>query len=207
MTNIYRVLYNQFDSIKLWFTYKSRSVYKKFYYPYIFKAQNIYYKDIPIIRGPLKIINKGKCFLGSGLVFNSSFLSNPMGLNKQCSIFVEKNGTLRIDDYSGFSGVSIFCKNDIKIGKNLFCGGNVNIWDTDFHSLNYQLRRTHDEDSVSSAPILIGNDVFIGANSTILKGVRIGDRSIIGACSLVTKDVPPDQVWAGNPAKFIRYLL
>ena len=50
----------------------------------------------------------------------------------------------------------------------------------------------------------IENNVFIGANSMILKGVKIGDRSIIGAGSVVTKNVPSDQIWAGNPAKFIR---
>jgi len=50
----------------------------------------------------------------------------------------------------------------------------------------------------------IEDNVFIGANCIILKGVKIGDRSIIGAGSVVTKNVPSDQIWAGNPAKFIR---
>ena len=50
----------------------------------------------------------------------------------------------------------------------------------------------------------IEDNVFIGANCIILKGVKIGDRSIIGTDSVVTKNVPSDQIWAGNPAKFIR---
>ena len=53
-------------------------------------------------------------------------------------------------------------------------------------------------------PVVIGNDVFIGAKSIILKGVIIGENSVIGAGSVVTKSVPANQIWAGNPAKFIR---
>lgn len=54
------------------------------------------------------------------------------------------------------------------------------------------------------APIVIGNDVFIGARSIILKGVTIGDAAIIGAGSVVTKDVPAGAIAAGNPAKIVR---
>ena len=50
----------------------------------------------------------------------------------------------------------------------------------------------------------IKDDVFIGAYSFVLKGVTIGNNSIIGACSVVTKNVPDNEIWAGNPAKFIR---
>lgn len=177
---------------------------KKVYYPLLFKSQDIKYTNIPIIRGKLKIINLGECTFGNGLIFNSSFDSNPIGLHKKCTIYISKSGKLSIDDKSGFSGVSIYCSNSISIGKNLFCGGNVSIWDTDFHSLNYALRRTHDEETVVSLPVNIGDDVFIGANSLILKGVTIGCRSIIGAGSVVTKNIPEDQIWAGNPVKFIK---
>ena len=55
-----------------------------------------------------------------------------------------------------------------------------------------------------SAPVSIGDDVFIGTQVMILKGVNIGERSIIGARSLVVKDVPEGEIWAGNPARFIR---
>ena len=53
-------------------------------------------------------------------------------------------------------------------------------------------------------PITIGNDVWVGGNATILPGVTIGDRCVIGAGSVVTKDVPPDSLAVGNPAKVIR---
>lgn len=54
------------------------------------------------------------------------------------------------------------------------------------------------------APVVIGNDVFIGVKCIILKGVTIGDGAIIGAGSVVTKSIPANQIWAGNPAKYIR---
>ena len=54
--------------------------------------------------------------------------------------------------------------------------------------------------------MIIEDNVFIGAHSTILKGVTIGQNSIIGACSVVTKNIPPNEIWAGNPAKFIKKL-
>lgn len=159
---------------------------------------------MPMIRGKLRIYNYGECELGSNLTFNSTYRSNPAGINKPCSIFVEKTGKLFIDDHSGFSGVSIYCINEITIGKHLFCGANVSIWDTDFHPLDYMARRTDDPQKTKTAPIHIGDDVFIGANSIILKGVTIGDRSIIGAGSVVTKNIPADEIWGGNPAVFIR---
>ncbi|OKS86944.1 acyltransferase [Mucilaginibacter polytrichastri] len=207
MKRIYKICRKIYLDIETWCTYKIRSLCKKIYYPFIFNAQEIEYITIPIIRGKLKINNYGRCVLGTNLVFNSSFVSNPMGLSKQCTIYVSKTGYLSIDNGSGFSGVSIYCSNKIIIGKNLFCGGNVSIWDTDFHSLNYKLRREHDENSIISLPIEIGNDVFIGANSIILKGVIIGDKSIIGAGSVVTKKIPAYEIWAGNPAKFIKKII
>ena len=88
-------------------------------------------------------------------------------------------------------------------------GGNVRIYDHDFHAVNYLARRDSQLDMTQckSAPVVIGDDVFIGANSIILKGVTIGDRSIIGAGSVVSlKEIPPDSLVAGNPARILRNL-
>lgn len=52
--------------------------------------------------------------------------------------------------------------------------------------------------------IVIGENVFIGAGTTVLKGVRIGDNAVIGSCSVVTRDVPDNEIWGGNPARFIK---
>lgn len=79
------------------------------------------------------------------------------------------------------------------------------IYDTEFHSLD-PLSQTSKEDFQyrKKAPVIIKDNAFIGAFSIILKGVIIGENSIIGAGSIVTHSVPDNQIWAGNPAKFIR---
>lgn len=163
----------------------------------------INYASFPIIKGKLLVKNSGNCFLGKDVHFNSTILSNLAGLYKPCTIYVLRGANLIIGDNTGFSGVSIYCTNSITIGAYCNIGVNVGIWDTDFHPLDYLERRVTIE-SAKKAPIVIGNDVFVGANSIILKGVTIGDRSIIGAGSIVTKNIPSDEIWAGNPAKFIR---
>jgi acetyltransferase-like isoleucine patch superfamily enzyme len=152
----------------------------------------------------LSIQKDSKVKLGNNIIFRSATKFNFVGIYKPVSIAVNKNAELSIDDNSGFSGVSIYCSNKIKIGHYVNCGGNVCIWDTDFHPLHFMDRRAHDVAKINSAPISIGDDVFIGANSIILKGVKIGDRAIIGAGSVVSKHIPPDEIWAGNPAKFIK---
>lgn len=76
---------------------------------------------------------------------------------------------------------------------------------TDFHSLNPEIRASNkDSENRLCAPVEIKHNAFIGARCIILKGVTIGENSVIGAGSVVTKSVPANQVWAGNPAKFIR---
>ena len=85
-------------------------------------------------------------------------------------------------------------------------GGNVRIFDHDFHSLDASHRRNGklDREKVRSRPVVVEEDVFIGTNATILKGVHIGARSIVGAGSVVTlREIPADSIVAGNPAKII----
>ncbi len=145
--------------------------------------------------------------IGKNVIFRSNTKSNLVGIYKPVSISVSEKGILNIGDNSGFSGTSIHVINSIIIGKYCNFGGNTAIWDSDFHPLEYQARRIHDVSKIKSVPIVIGDDVFVGANSIILKGVTIGDRSIIGAGSVVSKDIPADEIWAGNPAKFIRKII
>lgn len=83
-------------------------------------------------------------------------------------------------------------------------GGGTCIYDTDFHPLSPEDRLADKNENTVNSPVVIESNVFIGANSTILKGVTIGKNSIIGACSVVTKNIPPNEIWAGNPAKFIK---
>lgn len=168
------------------------------------KHRKVAYDSFPIIKGRIRLYGEGRFIFGKDVKFNCSLGSNFVGLFKTCTVAVLKNASLEIGDHSGFSGVSIYCADKISIGKYVNFGGNVCIWDTDFHPLDYGERRVHNVQQIKSAPIIVEDDVFVGANSIILKGITIGARSIIGAGSVVSKNIPPDEIWAGNPVKFIR---
>lgn len=93
---------------------------------------------------------------------------------------------------------SFLDRGTITIGDNVLIGPNCNIFTTN-HPLESKLRK-----STISKPIVIANDVWIGGNVTILPGITINANSIVGAGSVVTKDVPKNVIVAGNPAKIIR---
>ena len=110
---------------------------------------------------------------------------------------------LTIGNNVGMSSTRMWIRDSVTIGDNVKVGACVLITDTDAHPLDYLARRTSNE-GTKSAPIVIEDDVWVGAHSIILKGVTIGERSIIGAGSVVTKSIPADCVAAGNPCKIIR---
>lgn len=145
----------------------------------------------------------GKIEIGSGCIINSSFLSNLAGLYQR-SVFVARDGAIiRIGDNTGMSGVTLYAKEKIEIGKDCLIGANVKIFDSDFHPADPVIR-LRDSLDCRTAPVRIGNNVFIGANSIILKGVTIGSNSVIAAGSVVTKDVDPGVCVGGNPAKVLK---
>lgn len=148
----------------------------------------------------------GRCNIGKNFRMNNRVLSNPIGRFNRCSIIVGPKGNLRIGNNVGMSSVAIVCEDRVIIGDNVKIGGNVVVYDTDFHSLDSSDRLVKQNDGLNTnrAQVIISDNVFIGAHTTVLKGVVIGENSIIGACSVVTKNVPPNEIWAGNPAKKLR---
>lgn len=127
--------------------------------------------------------------------------------NCRCKIMVEKNANLTIGHDTGFNGVLIYCQDSITIGNYVKVGGGTRIFDTDHHPINWKERREPGNGlRAKHAPIVIEDDVFIGAGCYIMKGVTIGARSIVAAGSVVTKCIPQDEVWGGNPAQFIKRL-
>lgn len=164
-------------------------------------GSNVLFYGRPLLR----ILPGAKIAVGDNVNFVSAPSANLVGLSKRMSIVALQTATLDIRSNTGFSGVSIVCHESITIGHYCNFGGNVWIWDTDFHSLDWQVRRRTSA-GARTRPIVIGDDVFVGANSIILKGVSIGDRSIIGAGSVVSGSIPADELWGGNPARLIRKL-
>lgn len=135
-----------------------------------------------------------------------------------CLEIQRENGTIDVGSNCYIGDHSrIWAAESVKIGNNVLIAHNVNVFDNDTHPIDY-LERRDDADniifkgkrknysSLRSAPVVIGDDVWIGCNSIILKGVEIGEGSIIGAGSVVTKNVPPNTLVAGNPARVVKAL-
>ena len=154
----------------------------------------------------IKLHNTATVLVGNNFYFSSGRCVNALCANKRGAIYATDNAIITIGDHVGMSSTILWCHNRITIGDNVKIGGNCIIMDTDAHNVNYIYRRESKTDNGKDAPIVIEDDVLIGVNSIILKGVTIGARSIIGAGSVVTKDVPADCVACGNPARVVKAL-
>lgn len=147
----------------------------------------------------------GELVIGDFLTANSKFSSNSVGLIQPIFFNISLPGSkIIIGENVGISGSTINAVSRIEIGNNVMIGSGCLISDTDSHSLDYKFRSVRG--MASSKPIIIKDNVFIGARSIILKGVEIGEGAVIGAGSVVSKNVPPFTVFAGNPAVFIKNL-
>ena len=105
------------------------------------------------------------------------------------------------------NGCSLLTAHSVRIGNHCLIAGEVVIRDYDGHPINYSDRRNRKPISdVNIGPVIIEDDVWVGYRATILKGTKVGARSIIAAESVITRDVPPDCVVGGNPAKIIKTL-
>lgn len=120
---------------------------------------------------------------------------------------LEARGTAKIEIGAGSilnnACVIVADGTEIRLGRDVVVGPEVAIYDSDFHSLTPSRRKSG---PAAMAPVLIGDNVFIGTRSTILKGVTIGENSVIGSGSVVTRDVPPNVIAAGNPCRVVRAL-
>ena len=135
--------------------------------------------------------------IGDRCTFNSSSRFNARGINHRCILETGKPGAvLKIGNRCGFSGCSIVADKEVIIGDHVMVGANTCIGDRDDHP---------DRLGTSPQPVHIGNNVFIGMHCIVMKGVTIGDNSIIGVGSIVTKDIPANCIAAGVPCKVIKY--
>lgn len=136
-------------------------------------------------------------FIANNCSFRSAATSNLMGLHCPCMIStLSKNARIVIGHGCGFSGTVIASAKSITLGNGVRCGANTLITDTDWHTDDYR--------AGADAPVVIKDNVWLGYGVKVFKGVRIGENSLIGACSVVTKDIPPNVVAAGNPCRVIR---
>lgn len=144
--------------------------------------------------------------LGDDLELRSWLSSNPLAPYHPV-VLATRTSTAQIivADHCGFTGSTIVAAEQVSIGRRVLLGANATITDTDFHPLRPRDRQI-DILNGRHKPVKIEDDVFVGMNSLILKGVTIGRGSVIGAGSVVTRDVPANVVVAGNPAVVIHEL-
>ena len=132
----------------------------------------------------------------------------------RASMAAEENASIVIGDYSFLSSCSLVCSKKIEIGNRVFIAGGVTIADSDFHPLDAAERvadiialspsgNRESRPLVPAFPVIIEDDVWIGYNATILKGVRVGKGSYVLPGSLVVNDVAAGTTVTGNPAKLI----
>ncbi|MXV52125.1 acyltransferase [Pedobacter sp. HMF7647] len=175
-----------------------------------FALNGVDYQDDFMARG-LPVINvsmKGKLKIGNRFIFHCGRNYNVIGRQQPLYLIVREGAELIIGNNVGISSSAIICQHRIEIEDDVKIGGNVVIYDSDFHSLDAELRKDFykDKANVKTKPVLIRKGAFIGAHAIILKGVTIGENAIVGAGAVVSKDIPANQVWAGNPAKFVKEL-
>ncbi|MBN2521207.1 MAG: acyltransferase [Bacteroidales bacterium] len=163
---------------------------------------NIFF-GLPIIR---KNANKNtRIEIGINNKFRSDKKSNLIGINHACIISANGNDSyIKIGNNCGFSGVTISASKQIMIGDSVKCGANVLITDHNWHNLTPEGNRNTPDPNPK--PIKIEDNVFIGYNTIILKGVTIGKNSIIGAGSVVVKSIPHNVIASGNPCQIIKEL-
>jgi len=148
-----------------------------------------------------------KIEIGGYFTIQSLWYLNRVGYAHPTMLQTEdKNSFIKIGDYLEASGVTLYASKGITIGDHVLLGANTVIVDTDLHPVSVKIRDASDRVNVGKKEIFIGDNVWVGMNCIILKGVHIGKNAVIGAGSVVTRDIPADCVAAGVPAKVIKPL-
>ena len=160
-------------------------------------GKNVIFNGNPIIYRS----SNSSIIIGNGCKFNSAKNSVLIGLPQPCAfVTMDKNAEIIFGNNCGASGVKIAARTKVIIGNNVLLGSGCIILDSDGHHSDLLKRK---QDIIPSRPINIEDNVFIGLQCTILKGVTIGKNSTIGARSVVFNDIPENSIAVGNPCKVI----
>jgi carbonic anhydrase/acetyltransferase-like protein (isoleucine patch superfamily) len=150
-------------------------------------------------------IPSSSILIGKGCAFRSAPWSNQVGLNRACMLSTLREGAeIAIGESSGFSGTVIGAAERIAIGPRVLVGGNCTITDTDWHPIDAAARMT--DAPAKSAPVVIEADVFLSMNVTVLKGVTIGEGTVVAANSVVSRSLPAGVIAGGAPANVLKKL-
>ena len=194
--------------IKRFSSLKMRIIYWFFQYPRIIKYR--FLSDCKQVQGkpkfnqPAIISGAGKILFGNNVQIGVK--KSPFYYSGYCYIEARNESSkIRFGDNVIINNCCSFISGGegIDIGKDTVIGSNCEFIDSDFHELNPSKRN---EGTPKTARIVVGKNVFIGSNVKFLKGVTVGNNSVIANCSVVAKTVPENVVAGGNPAKVLRAL-
>ena len=189
--------------MNLW---KARYIPSKLINWYTMRRKTIQVGKNTQIYGKLVVKGSGTIKIGEGCLINSSIHADPIGGDTVTILRADRKAILSIGNRCGISNTAIVAQQEILIHDDVYIGGGCKIYDTDFHSLNREERVNETGKNIKTGKVEIMNGAFIGAHSIILKGVTIGENSIVGAGSVVAKSIPNNEVWVGNPARKVRDL-
>jgi acetyltransferase-like isoleucine patch superfamily enzyme len=161
-------------------------------------GRKVVFNGYPVVRR----YENSSITIGDNCEFNSAKHSVPVGLQRRCTfVTLRENSEIIIGNNSGGSGMTLLAAKKIVIGNNVMIGAHSMIIDNDFHHADPGKR--HDSIDIPARPIIIEDNVFIGTNCMILKGIRIGENSVIGANSVVINSIPKNSIAIGNPCKVV----
>lgn len=172
-----------------------------------FEKHGVQYAEFPTINGRIliaKFATGGTIRLGRNVTINSSFEANPVGGIRTVFLIKGPQAVIEIGNDVGMSNALIAAREHVTIEDGVWIGAGAKIMDTDFHSLDYAERVA--DINIPVRPVVIKARAFIGMEAVIMKGVTIGEDSVIGARAVVTRSVPAGEIWGGNPAQFLRQL-
>jgi len=186
---------------------KSIRLYEEIFLYYISKNEAVYFKGKVRLKGiPLIDIRKdAKLIIGDNVMLASRNKGYHLNMHSAVKLMADrKDAVISIGDNTRIHGTCVHAYTSITIGENCLIAGNCQIIDGNGHSLSFSNVKNRINTNGYSKAIIIENNVWIGANSIILPGVRIGNGSIISANSVVNKDIPDMVIAGGNPAIVIK---
>jgi acetyltransferase-like isoleucine patch superfamily enzyme len=167
-----------------------------------------------IVVGANSKINTSRCFVNFYSQLNPGLQIGDNCVFHDTSFAVEENGFLEVGSNCFISNASLVVSEHMKIGNDVFIAGGVTIVDSNFHPLDPALRMADIKalspggnrsarPKIDSQPVIIGNNVWIGYNATIMAGIHIGDGAVIEPGSVVIKSIKENETVSGNPAKSV----
>lgn len=165
-------------------------------------GRHVTFRGRPII----DIRRGGRVIICDGVLLNSVNRGYHVNMFSPVKLYADRPGAMiTIGEHTRIHGSCLHAYGSIRIGRRCLIGANCQIFDGSGHNLNFDDVENRLNTNGDCRAIEIEDDVWIGINSIILPGVRIGRGCVIGAGSVVTRNIPPMSIARGNPAEFIRF--